>query len=84
VARKIEHAGQRHLGVKLLHAACEKTKAGVVAAFVLPASLMPAPNAPQSEATARWHKLGVHIARQILAERVLKDTPETPLLPAPA
>lgn len=84
VARKTEHAGQRHLGVKLLHAACEKTKAGVVAAFVLLASMLPTPNAPQSDAAQRWNRLGDHIARQILAERTLKNTPAMSLLPAPA
>lgn len=78
VARKTEHSGQRHISVKLLHAACEKTKAGVVAAFILLTSMMAQATAPQSDPEARWDRLGTHIAAKIIAERAAKDTPLPP------
>ena len=78
VARKTEHAGQRHLAVKLTHAACATTKAGVVAAFVFLASLVAGKDAPQLDATARWARVGGRIAEQILAERAARDTAGPP------
>ncbi len=63
VARKTEHAGQRHIAVKLMHSACAAAKAGGVAAFVFLASLNATPTAPQLGASERWDVVGAKIAR---------------------
>lgn len=81
VARKTEHAGTRTLAVKLMHTASEATKAGVVAAFVLLASMCACPTARQSDHATKWARLGGRIAKQILDERALRDTPTVPMQP---
>lgn len=64
VARKTEHAGQKHITVKLMHAACERTKAGVVAAFRFLGGLMA--TAEQLSPCERWRRIESRIIDSIL------------------
>jgi hypothetical protein len=77
VARQSEHAGQRRLSVRLLHAQAAELKAQIKRVVAFLQELIA--TAEQSDATARWQR----ILRRILLENYPTNGPDRRALPVP-
>lgn len=78
VARQTEHAGQRRLAVRLMHAKAAELKAQIVRVVAFLQELIA--TAEQLDATQSW----LRISRRILLENYPSNGPSRPLLTAPA